>query len=89
MKEADIKEKPLAAVLAQYPAGSAEETKKAEALIAAEVKKSSRRNPYPSRRNQYPSRKIIVLDDDPTGVQTVHGIPVYTGWSTESCEPEF
>ena len=24
--------------------------------------------------------KIIVLDDDPTGVQTVHGIPVYTRW---------
>ncbi|MFD1138196.1 four-carbon acid sugar kinase family protein [Paenibacillus urinalis] len=26
-------------------------------------------------------RKIIVLDDDPTGVQTVHGISVYTDWS--------
>ncbi|MCK4240187.1 MAG: hydroxyacid dehydrogenase [Candidatus Atribacteria bacterium] len=25
-------------------------------------------------------RKIIVLDDDPTGVQTVHSIPVYTSW---------
>lgn len=24
--------------------------------------------------------KILVLDDDPTGVQTVHSIPVYTGW---------
>ncbi|NLG84620.1 MAG: hydroxyacid dehydrogenase [Firmicutes bacterium] len=24
--------------------------------------------------------KIVVLDDDPTGVQTVHGIPVYTRW---------
>jgi len=24
--------------------------------------------------------KILVLDDDPTGVQTVHGIPVYTAW---------
>lgn len=23
--------------------------------------------------------KIIVLDDDPTGVQTVHGVSVYTG----------
>jgi len=23
-------------------------------------------------------RKIIVLDDDPTGIQTVHSIPVYT-----------
>lgn len=25
--------------------------------------------------------KIVVLDDDPTGVQTVHDIHVYTGWS--------
>lgn len=29
-------------------------------------------------------RKIIVLDDDPTGVQTVHNVPVYTGWDRES-----
>lgn len=28
--------------------------------------------------------KIVVLDDDPTGVQTVHGICVYTEWSEES-----
>jgi len=26
-------------------------------------------------------RKIIVLDDDPTGIQTVHSIPVYTSWN--------
>ena len=25
-------------------------------------------------------RKIVVLDDDPTGVQTVHGVCVYTDW---------
>ncbi len=25
-------------------------------------------------------RKIVVLDDDPTGVQTVHGVSVYTDW---------
>ena len=30
--------------------------------------------------------KIIVLDDDPTGVQTVHDISVYTDWSQESME---
>lgn len=29
-------------------------------------------------------RKIVVLDDDPTGVQTVHGVYVYTDWSEES-----
>ena len=34
-------------------------------------------------------RKIIVLDDDPTGVQTVHGVSVYTNWSTESIEAGF
>ena len=26
-------------------------------------------------------QKIIVLDDDPTGVQTVHEVSVYTDWS--------
>ena len=29
-------------------------------------------------------RKIVVLDDDPTGVQTVHDLYVYTGWDPES-----
>lgn len=28
-------------------------------------------------------RKVIVLDDDPTGTQTVHGIPVITRWSVD------
>lgn len=30
------------------------------------------------------SRKIVVLDDDPTGIQTVHGVNVYTSWDRES-----
>lgn len=34
-------------------------------------------------------QKIIVLDDDPTGVQTVHGIPVYTDWSAETIRSMF
>lgn len=29
-------------------------------------------------------RKIVVLDDDPTGVQTVHGVSVFTDWSEQS-----
>lgn len=29
-------------------------------------------------------RKMIVLDDDPTGVQTVHDVSVYTDWTNES-----
>ena len=34
-------------------------------------------------------RKIVVLDDDPTGVQTVHGVYVYTDWSEESIRAGF
>ena len=30
------------------------------------------------------TKKIVVLDDDPTGVQTVHDVSVYTGWTHES-----
>ena len=30
------------------------------------------------------SRKIVVLDDDPTGVQTIHDLAVYTRWDRES-----
>ena len=26
-------------------------------------------------------RKLVILDDDPTGTQTVHGLPVLTHWS--------
>lgn len=35
------------------------------------------------------SRKMIVLDDDPTGVQTVHDVSVYTDWSMESIRSGF
>ena len=37
----------------------------------------------------YFKHKIIVLDDDPTGVQTVHNISVYTDWSEETIERGF
>lgn len=33
--------------------------------------------------------KLVVLDDDPTGVQTVHGVSVYTDWSVESIRAGF
>ncbi|MEY8353107.1 four-carbon acid sugar kinase family protein [Lachnospiraceae bacterium 54-53] len=33
--------------------------------------------------------KIIALDDDPTGVQTVHDVSVYTGWDVESIRQGF
>ncbi len=35
------------------------------------------------------NKKIIVLDDDPTGVQTVNGIHVYTDWTEESIAAGF
>ena len=28
-------------------------------------------------------KKVVVLDDDPTGTQTVHGVPVVTTWSVD------
>ncbi|MEJ7820049.1 MAG: four-carbon acid sugar kinase family protein, partial [Rubrobacteraceae bacterium] len=28
-------------------------------------------------------RRLVVLDDDPTGTQTVHGVPVLTTWAVE------
>lgn len=33
--------------------------------------------------------KWIVLDDDPTGIQTVNGVSVYTDWSEESLQQGF
>jgi len=34
-------------------------------------------------------RKFVVLDDDPTGIQTVHNVYVYTDWSVESIKKGF
>jgi uncharacterized protein YgbK (DUF1537 family) len=41
------------------------------------------------REVQIGVRKVVVLDDDPTGTQTVHGIPVLTTWTVEALEQEF
>lgn len=38
------------------------------------------------RRN---GRRLVVLDDDPTGTQTVHGVPVLTRWSLDALVAEF
>lgn len=35
------------------------------------------------------NKKIIVLDDDPTGVQTIHDINIYTDWNIESIRKGF
>lgn len=34
-------------------------------------------------------KKLVVLDDDPTGVQTVHDVSVYTDWTEESIRRGF
>lgn len=34
-------------------------------------------------------RKVVVLDDDPTGTQTVHGIDVLTGWEIDDLRRAF
>ena len=34
-------------------------------------------------------KKIVVLDDDPTGVQTVHDVGVYTDWEMDSLQQAF
>ena len=46
-----------------------------EALLSAEIRK----NPM----------KIVVLDDDPTGVQTVHDISVFTHWDRDTIQEGF
>jgi uncharacterized protein YgbK (DUF1537 family) len=33
-------------------------------------------------------RRLVVLDDDPTGTQTVHGVPVLTEWSQDALAAE-
>ncbi len=63
-----------------------------ERLILAEVEKKYQHSEYESSKvadlltQEIESNKlkIIVLDDDPTGVQAVHGIFVYTDWNYES-----
>ena len=41
------------------------------------------------RRVESEGRRIAVLDDDPTGTQTVHGVPVLTTWSVEDLQWAF
>ena len=49
--------------------------KKIDALLAAELAQNK--------------TKLVVLDDDPTGVQTVHDISVYTDWTVDSIRAGF
>jgi uncharacterized protein YgbK (DUF1537 family) len=36
-----------------------------------------------------PTQKLVVLDDDPTGTQTVHHVPVLTTWDVDTLRAEF
>ena len=36
-----------------------------------------------------PNHKLVVLDDDPTGTQTVNDVPVLTVWDVETLRAEF
>lgn len=47
-------------------------------------------NPVPSIREalRKSNEKVVVLDDDPTGTQTVHGVPVLTEWDVERLREE-
>ncbi|KYG26005.1 four-carbon acid sugar kinase family protein [Alkalihalobacillus trypoxylicola] len=49
------------------------------ATITASLEEELAHSPY----------KIVVLDDDPTGIQTVHGVSVYTNWEKSSIEAGF
>lgn len=47
-------------------------------------------DPFPGIRRAVAQSaiRLVVLDDDPTGTQTVHGIPVLTTWSVSALEAE-
>src|SRR5688572_21806601 len=36
-----------------------------------------------------PEHKLVVLDDDPTGTQTVYDVPVLTTWEVDTLRAEF
>ncbi len=40
-------------------------------------------------QNQANGRTLVVLDDDPTGTQTVYDLPVLTSWSVDTLATEF
>ncbi|MCZ7542989.1 MAG: hypothetical protein M5R40_05365 [Anaerolineae bacterium] len=44
--------------------------------------------PEVQRRVRATGQKVVVLDDDPTGTQTVHDIPVLTEWPVDALRAE-
>jgi len=45
--------------------------------------------PMIQRKNAQSPTSIVVLDDDPTGTQTVHEVPVLTNWKLKTITDEF
>lgn len=45
--------------------------------------------PAIQRKNAQSPASIVVLDDDPTGTQTVHDVPVLTNWKLKTITDEF
>lgn len=61
-----------------------------EGLAGVTVKKNVLSSDELLRREiEADDKKIVVLDDDPTGVQTVHDISVYTNWEKDSIRDGF
>lgn len=59
-----------------------------ELLLSKTMNKYPRPKTVSTKTSPF-SGKIIVLDDDPTGTQTVHGVPVYMDWLPGTCEHAF
>ena len=66
-----------------------ETTISAEALLRYPAVDEARLDALLARELAASRTKLVVLDDDPTGVQTVHGVSVYTDWSVESVRQGF
>ena len=53
-------------------------------LLAAQPPVPDRPGALAEIRDRIPSRgRLLVIDDDPTGTQSVHGVPVLTAWSRQ------
>ena len=44
--------------------------------------------PHIQQELKHSSYKVVILDDDPTGTQTVRDIPVLTHWNVAELEEE-
>ncbi len=53
------------------------------------IEDQSRIDSYLKKLIDIDTHKLVVLDDDPTGVQTVHDVHVYTNWDIDSIREGF